>query len=185
MLARRIAVATLLVAGALSTSFAVAQTPAGKAPNGEEVYKRVCAVCHNAVAAPAPKMGPLGPPAGGLQARALPPERLKLFSPEAIYNTLVNGKMQVQSASLSDAEKRAAAEYASGQTFSGAKAALAKSFCKKPQPTEPFTAGPKWVSWGNGVENARYQSAEEGKITAADVSRLKLKWAFGYANVAS
>src|SRR6478752_1299000 len=74
MLARRTAVATLLVAGALSTSFAFAQTPAGKAPNGEEVYKRVCAACHNAVQAPAAKMGPLGPPAGGLQARALPPE---------------------------------------------------------------------------------------------------------------
>jgi polyvinyl alcohol dehydrogenase (cytochrome) len=187
MLARRIAVATLLVAGAFTTSFAFAQAPAGKAaaPQGEEVFKRACAACHTAVQAPPPKLGPLGPPPGGLQARALPPERLKLFSPEAIYNALTNGKMQVQAAALSDPERRAAAEYASGQTFSGAKNALANSFCKKPQPNEPFTASPKWVSWGNGVENARYQSAEEGKLTAADLPRLKLKWAFGYANVAS
>jgi polyvinyl alcohol dehydrogenase (cytochrome) len=187
MLARRIAVATLLVAGAFTTSFAFAQAPAGKAaaPQGEEVFKRACAACHTAVQAPPPKLGPLGPPPGGLQARALPPERLKLFSPEAIYNALTNGKMQVQAAALSDPERRAAAEYASGQTFSGAKNALANSFCKKPQPTEPFTASPKWVSWGNGVENARYQPAEEGKLTAADLPRLKLKWAFGYANVAS
>src|SRR5262245_31428194 len=184
MLARRIAVATLFVAGALTTSFAFAQS-AGKAPNGEEVYKRACFACHNAVPAPAPKLGPLGPPPGALQARALPPERLKLFSPEAIYNALTNGKMQVQAAALSDSEKRVAAEYASGQTFSGAKAALARSFCKKPQPSEPFTASPKWVNWGNGVENARFQPAEEGKLTAADLPHLKLKWAFGYANVAS
>src|SRR5690242_17820059 len=186
MLARRFAVATLVVAGALIPTTAFAQSAAGKqAPNGAEVYKRVCAACHNAVQPPPPKMGPLGPPPGGLQARALPPERLKLFSPGAIYNALTNGKMQVQASSLSDAEKRAAAEYASGQTFSGAKAALANSFCKNPQPNEPFSAGPKWISWGNGVENSRFQPAEEGKLTAADLPRLKLKWAFGYADVAS
>ena len=119
MQARRIAVAMLLVAGALTTSFAFAQAPAAKAaaPNGEEVFKRTCAACHTAVQAPPPKLGPLGPPPGGLQARALPPERLKLFSPEAIYNALTNGKMQVQAAALSDPERRAAAEFASGQTL--------------------------------------------------------------------
>ncbi len=105
---------------------------ASKAPDGKEVYTRTCAaVRHNAAPAPAPKMGPLGPPPGGLQARALPPERLKLFSPEAIYNALTNGKMQVQAAALSDAERRAAAEYASGQTFSGAKAALAEKLLQE------------------------------------------------------
>ena len=52
MPARRIAVATWVVAGALISSFAFAQTPAGKAPNGEEVFKRTCAACHTAVQAP-------------------------------------------------------------------------------------------------------------------------------------
>src|SRR5262245_22924904 len=162
MLARRIAFATLVVAGAVSTSIAFAQNSGGTAaaPKGEEVYKRVCAACHNAPPPPPVQMGPLGPPPGGLQARALPPERLKLFSPEAILNALTNGKMQEQAASLSDAERRAAAEYASGQTFSGVKEALAKSLCKKPQPSTAFTASPKWVSWGNGVENSRFQPAE-------------------------
>ncbi len=47
-----------------------------------------------------------------LQARALPPERLKLFSPEAIYNALTNGKMQVQASALSEPERKAAAEFA-------------------------------------------------------------------------
>jgi polyvinyl alcohol dehydrogenase (cytochrome) len=185
MSVRRLAAAMLVVAGSLS-SISLAQAPANKqAPNGEEVFKRACAACHLAVQAPPPKLGPLGPPPGGLQARALPPERLKLFSPEAIYNALTNGKMQVQASALSEPEKRAASEYASGQTFSGAKDALAKSFCKNPQPKEPFTSSPHWLSWGNGVENTRYQPQEEGKLTAADVPKLKLKWAFGYANVAS
>jgi polyvinyl alcohol dehydrogenase (cytochrome) len=185
MLARRLAAAMLIVAGGFS-SVSFAQAPGNKqVPNGEEVFKRACAACHTAVQAPPPALGPLGPPPGGLQARALPPERLKLFSPEAILNALTNGKMQVQASGLSEPERRAAAEFASGQTFSGAKEALAKSFCKKPQPATAFTDGPQWTSWGNGVENARYQPKEQGGLTAADLPKLKLKWAFGYANVAS
>lgn len=177
-------------AGASTASGATSGTPSGApAPggtvNGEEVFKRACAACHTATPPPAPALGPLGPPPGGLAARALPPERLKMFSPEAIYNALTSGKMQTQAAALSDPERRAAAEFASGQTFSGAKQALAQSFCKKPQPKEPFTSNPSWVNWGNGLENTRFASKGQGKLTAADLPRLKLKWAFGFANVAS
>jgi polyvinyl alcohol dehydrogenase (cytochrome) len=178
-------IALLMVAGGF-TSIGFAQAPAAQAaPKGEEVFKRACAACHTEAPPPAVALGPTGPPPGALMARAVPPERLKLFSPEAIYNALTNGKMQTQAASLTEPERRAAAEFASGQTFSGAKEALAKSFCTKPQPKEPFTASPHWLSWGNGVENARFQPKEQGMLTAADLPRLKLKWAFGYANVAS
>ena len=41
--------------------------------------------------------------------------------------------------------------------------------------------GPAWNGWGNGVSNTRY--AKTGGLTAADLPQLKLKWAFGYANV--
>ena len=47
---------------------------------------------------------------------------------------------------------------------------------------QPAT-GPSWNGWGNGVNNARY--AKTGGLTAADLPRLKLKWAFGYAGVDS
>jgi cytochrome c2 len=77
MLARRIASVTLVVAGALTTSAAIAQSSGSNpAPKGEEVFKRACAACHTAVQTPPPQLGPLGPPPGGLQARAVPPERL-------------------------------------------------------------------------------------------------------------
>jgi len=36
----------------------------------------------------------------------------------------------------------------------------------------------QWNGWGHGVENTRYQP--EPAIRATDVSRLALKWAFGY-----
>ena len=35
------------------------------------------------------------------------------------------------------------------------------------------------------TKNNRFQPAKAGRLTAADLPRLKLKWAFGFANVAS
>jgi hypothetical protein len=128
--------------------------------------KKLLAVCRlpYGCAARAARAGPLPP--GALMARAVPPERLKMFSPEAIHNALTNGKMQTQGAALSEPERRVVSEFASGQTFSGAKEALANSFCKNPQPKTPFTASPHWLSWGNGVESSRFQPKEQGKLTA-------------------
>ena len=37
----------------------------------------------------------------------------------------------------------------------------------------------RWNGWGAGVTNTRFQNAEAGGITAADVPRLRLKWAYG------
>lgn len=47
------------------------------------------------------------------------------------------------------------------------------------------TTGPSWNGWGNGSANTRFQPASQGKLTASDLPRLQLKWAFGYANVTS
>lgn len=176
----------LFVAGGLFSTMSFAQAPASQpAASGDEVFKRACAGCHTATPPPAVTPGPLGVPATALMARAVPPERLKMFTPEAILNALTNGKMQTQGATLGEPERRAVSEFASGQTFSAAKSALANSFCKSSQPKTAFTASPHWLSWGNGVENSRFQPESEGRLTAADLPRLKLKWAFGYANVAS
>jgi polyvinyl alcohol dehydrogenase (cytochrome) len=40
----------------------------------------------------------------------------------------------------------------------------------------------RWNGWGPGVTNTRFQPAEAGGITAADVPRLRLKWAYGLPN---
>jgi polyvinyl alcohol dehydrogenase (cytochrome) len=186
MQVRRCAVLAVLVLASWATlSPAQAQAPQ-PAPNGEEVFKRVCAVCHVATVQAPPALGPQGPPdPSALRARAVPPERLKMFTPEAILNALTNGKMQAQAASLSDAERRSVSEFTSGQTFSAAAAALANSKCKDTRPMSDITRGSHWSGWGNGVENARFQAKAQGGLTAADLPRLKLKWAFGYANVAS
>jgi polyvinyl alcohol dehydrogenase (cytochrome) len=42
---------------------------------------------------------------------------------------------------------------------------------------------PAWTGWGANAANWRYQNAAQARLSAADVPRLKLKWAFGIPNV--
>jgi polyvinyl alcohol dehydrogenase (cytochrome) len=41
-------------------------------------------------------------------------------------------------------------------------------------------SGPRWTSWGNDDDNSRFQPAAQAGLTAADVPRLRLKWAIGF-----
>jgi polyvinyl alcohol dehydrogenase (cytochrome) len=52
----------------------------------------------------------------------------------------------------------------------------------KPALTDP-AAGRHWNGWGATVANSRFQPADQALLSAADVPRLKLRWAFGIANV--
>lgn len=138
-----------------------AQTPAA---GGAAVYERACASCHAASGSGAPAR-----------------DVLRAMSPEAIHNALVNGKMQLQGSSLTEAERRAVAEFLAERAFGAAPASTAAAKCTTSPPVSDPAKGPSWNGWGNGVENRRY--AKDGGLTAADLPRLKLKWAFGYANV--
>src|SRR5206468_4068345 len=40
-------------------------------------------------------------------------------------------------------------------------------------------SGPRWNAWGANTSNTRFQEAVGAGFSAADVPRLKLKWAFG------
>ena len=45
---------------------------------------------------------------------------------------------------------------------------------------EDWKGKPSWNGWGAGITNARFQDAAGAQIAADQVSRLKLKWAFGF-----
>ena len=146
---------------------------------GEAVFKRICATCHLPL-----KAGDTGSAVPGI--RALPRELLMQFSPDAILNTLTNGKMQAQAASLTPAERHAVAAYASGRDFGpvvAAPDAVETNLCTEQLVMGGPDASPSWNGWGNGPANTRFQPKSQGKLTAADLPRLKLKWAFGYSNV--
>src|SRR5881409_4062996 len=65
------------------------------------------------------------------------------------------------------------------------------AFAQTPEPgmcrttpalTDP-AAGRHWNGWGASVTNTRFQPADQARLSAADVPKLKLKWAFGIPNV--
>jgi polyvinyl alcohol dehydrogenase (cytochrome) len=172
--------ATLIVA--LSPLATGAETH-DTAPNGEAVFRRVCAACHVGVAQTAGVTT-----AGTLGAHAVPREYLRMYPPEAVLNALTNGKMQAQGSTLSESERRAVAEFATGRRLDASKpldpAAENGKPCTTSAPMDP-ARGPSWNGWGNGVANTRFQPQAAAGLTASDLPRLRLKWAFGYANVSS
>ena len=144
---------------------------AAQTPDGGKVFESRCATCH---ASPTPLM------------RVPPVAALRLYTPEGIVNSMTNGKMQPQAAGLSGAERIAVAEFLSDRKMGAVTAAAKANECKLASPSvDEINTGQQWNGWGNGVANRRYQPAAAGGITAADLPKLKLKWAFGYANVAS
>jgi polyvinyl alcohol dehydrogenase (cytochrome) len=51
--------------------------------------------------------------------------------------------------------------------------------CDANPPFSDPASTPAWNGWGADLSNSRFQSAEAAQLTAAQVPRLKLKWAFG------
>ena len=175
-------VAGLLLLNTSLLTAAHAQSPAVKA-QGEAVFKRICSVCHLSLVATSNGSAPPGP-----AAHAIPRELLHRFSPEQVVTALTSGKMQAQGSILSADEKKAVAQYVTGQELGATHQVLEVGpgkLCANPAPMGDPASSPSWNGWGNGPQNLRAQSKEAGGLTAADLPRLKLKWAFGYANVSA
>ena len=148
---------------------AAQQPPAGAAPpaaqpTGAAVFARACASCHQPGGTAAPT-----------------PDALRAFTPESIVNALTNGRMSTQGATLSPAEHRAVAEFLTGRAPAATAATAtprAVTRCTAAIPTTDPTRGPSWMAWGNEGTNGRF--APNGGLTAADLPKLKVKWAFAY-----
>ena len=148
---------------------------------GAAVFQKTCAACHLSQ-----KSADAGAAAPTTQ--ALPRESLAQFAPEALLNTLVNGRMQAQAASLTPAERRAVAAYAAGRDFGPPippPEVRETNLCTEHLLMGDPKTSPSWNGWGNGPQNLRFQPRSQAKLTPKDLSRLELKWAFGYANVLS
>jgi polyvinyl alcohol dehydrogenase (cytochrome) len=78
-------------------------------------------------------------------------------------------------------ERRAIAEFVTGKSFSQALSTVPspQAMCRATEGgfADPL-AGPRWNGWGVTTANTRYQDGPG--FTAAEVPRLKLKWAFGF-----
>ena len=157
----------LLLAGLASPALAQgppapAAQPPGAQADGAAVFKRACEACHQAGQTAVP-----------------PPDVLRALAPEAIVTALTTGKMAQQGSTLSAAEHRAVAQFLTGRAPAAAAASsLPVSRCTAATPTADPARSPGWMTWGADATNSRH--VPKGGLTAADLPRLKLKWAYGY-----
>src|SRR5688572_31266854 len=77
----------------LAAAASAAQTPA--APSPRQLFDQRCLTCHG----------------NGDMPRAMDPAALRRMTPERVYAALTTGPMQPQAEGLSDADRRAIAEY--------------------------------------------------------------------------
>src|SRR5262249_21914014 len=59
------------------------------------------------------------------------------------------------------------------------------NMCPSNPPMGDPAAAPAWSGWGADIANTRFQHAKAAVLTAADLPRLNLKWAFGFPTVLS
>ncbi len=130
------------------------------APDGAAIYKQRCAACHDRGADRAPTRD-------ALAGRA----------PEDVLRALTTGSMKTQAAGLSEMEIRAVSTFLTGKEFGGTATGRQTNYCPGPAPAIALDI-PSWTGWGNEPTNRRYQP--KSGIAAADVPKLKVKWAFGY-----
>ena len=143
---------------------------AAAAQDGAAVFQASCATCHASADA-------------AQQARNPSIDTLRRLTPEAILNALLNGKMRIQAVALSDAERRAVAEFIGGRSLDAGTAGSSVIRCNATPPFRGPSGTSEWNGWGNGSSNTRF--AKDGGISAKDLPKLKLKWAFGFAGVTS
>jgi polyvinyl alcohol dehydrogenase (cytochrome) len=152
----------LFMAMAGSTVSRGAETPP---PPGAELYAQLCASCHDH-------------PKDRIPSR----ETLAKRTPEEVVMALTSGSMRVQAGGLNLNQQNALATFITGRAPSEASArAPEKNLCKPGVAAAAAAASrnqEQWNGWGRDLENSRFQP--KPGLTAADLPRLKLQWAFGY-----
>ena len=89
--------------------------------------------------------------------------------------------MRVHAEGVADDVKRAMAEFISGRKLAPLAAGDARNMpnrCSSKTPMRDIAAAPVWNGWSPDATNARFHRASG--LSASDVPRLTLKWAFGF-----
>jgi polyvinyl alcohol dehydrogenase (cytochrome) len=131
---------------------------------GESLYKQRCASCHDA------------PAEGG---RTPPKATIANNTPTTIVSTLLEGVMAPMARGLAPHDMASIAAYLSTRKSGGLDAGALEAPACTGTSAPVSLAGPQWNGWGAGDAQSRFQP--NPGLSAADVPRLKLKWAFAYA----
>jgi len=163
----RAAIGILLVAIS-SESISSRQERGRQAIDAAALFDRSCRACHD-----------------GGDPRAPSVDALAGRSPQAILDALTSGSMRYQGLALSGGERRALAEFLTGRTLRGTVAGTTTGLCGRRMPMGDVAAAPMWNGWGASLENTHFQSSAQAGLTAADIPRLHLVWAFGFPDTTS
>ena len=141
-------------------------TASSQAPDAEALFTQHCAACH------------LNPTEDDVPTRAV----MAALAPNAIVESLTDGTMRIQGQALTQPERVAIAELVTGRPVLAAAARLDQGLCTASTAFAVAGSSSSGNGWGPDVRNTRFQR-DAGGITAANVDNLKLKWAFGVADV--
>ena len=104
------------------------------------------------------------------------------MTPERILEVMTTGSMRSAAASVSDQDKRLIAEWVAGRKIDtdlvGAAEKMPNACASHPAVRE--SNAPAWNSWGVDYRNSRFQPGAAAGLSPGQVSRLQLKWAFGF-----
>ena len=134
------------------------------AQDGKALFNKNCAGCHKA----------------GGENRTPTPEALAQLTQQAIISALETGAMKAQGAALTPAERVSVARFLSKNMAAKAGPAVANA-CAASTPLANLAG---WNGWGVDLTNSRFQPASAGGLTSGQVSKLKVKWAFGFSGPA-
>ncbi|WGR74291.1 MULTISPECIES: PQQ-binding-like beta-propeller repeat protein [unclassified Bradyrhizobium] len=134
--------------------------------DGAALYVRHCAQCHDAA-----------DPQSRVPARSA----MQAMSFEHVLGTLATGSMATIAKERSDDERRAIAAFVTGKTATNSAATNAQGRCTQQTAGFPQALdGPRWNGWGVDASNSRFQPAEMAGLTAEQVPRLRLRWAYAF-----
>src|SRR5262245_48479411 len=123
-----------------------------------EIYQLRCAACHDKPTARIP-----------------PRAQIAKQSTEDVVLALTTGTMKQWSEGLTAAQINGVAVYLTGKPAAQPPSATNDNLCKESAP--PLRLDDlQWNGWGRDLDNSRYQP--NPGISAADVPRLKVKWAW-------
>jgi polyvinyl alcohol dehydrogenase (cytochrome) len=154
------AFAWIWLATSLAFSFAL---PLARAQTGAELFEKNCAACHKA----------------NSPTHAPSPEALRKMSRSAILDALNTGKMILVAAALPIMQRMTIANYL------GTKDPVEISGGRCETAAKPLADLRGWHGWSIDPENSRSESAAAAGLDRAQVTKLKLKWAFGFPGATS
>jgi polyvinyl alcohol dehydrogenase (cytochrome) len=141
-------------------------TPLLSAQDGAAIYKEKCATCHDTAENRAPSLS-----------------AIKAMDGAAIYVALTNGAMKTQAQGLSTAQIFSLLGYIAPTGGNTAPAPSLTRTCKPDAGFKVTANAPVWNGWSSSVTNSRFQDARSAGLSASNVPKLKLKWAFNLGDI--